>query len=237
MSERWPASAVSRPSAARHLRERYLSPNENSRRPATFYLRAGKRILDVVLALAGLMLTSPILLACAVAIRLDSPGPIFFQQWRMGQNGKLFRLHKLRTMVHDVSQEGPKVTASGDARITRVGRWLRRRRIDELPQLVNVLNGDMSLVGPRPEVPEYRSAYRGLHKRVLDLKPGCTGPTTLAYIDEEKLLAGHADVENLYLQTVLPQKLGSDLGYVQTAGFLTDLKIIFTTLGRLLNSA
>ena len=200
----------------------------------TFYLQHGKRILDVLGALAGLITTSPILGFCAIAIYLDAPGPVVFRQWRIGEQGKPFQIFKLRTMVRDADQKGPRLTAAGDCRITRVGKLLRKTKLDEIPQLFNVLRGEMSFVGPRPEVPEYVATYTSEQKKLLELKPGITGPASLEFIEEEKLLATDPDRENLYVSTVLARKLELDLVYYQTASFAMDINLILSTLRNLL---
>ena len=199
------------------------------------YLRCGKRCLDFLAAVIGLVVTSPLLLACAVAVRLDSREPVFFRQWRIGQHGWSFQVIKLRTMVHKPDQKGLRVTTSGDPRITRVGRWLRRTKIDEIPQLFNVLWGEMSLVGPRPEVPEIVAAYSEEQRRVLQLKPGMTGPASLAFIDEEETLANQDNHEEFYLRCLMPQKLELDLAYCDSVTFLGDLILILRTVGKLIH--
>ena len=203
----------------------------------TLYRRGGKRLLDTALAATGLLLASPLLLICGAAIWLDSPGRIFFRQRRVGQGGKPFDIVKFRTMVERAEQMGSRLTAGGDSRVTRVGKWLRKTKLDELPQLFNVLKGEMSLVGPRPEVPEYVAAYNEEQIRVLDLRPGITGLASLAYIDEEKLLANEPDKEAFYLKTLMPQKLELDLFYGENVSFLTDTQMIFATLAKLVHPA
>lgn len=203
------------------------------RPPEGFYLRLGKRILDVLGASVGLLIASPVLLLCVVAIGLDSGTPFFYRQWRVGLRGKPFRIFKLRTMRANADKQGSRLTASGDARITKVGRLLRKAKLDEIPQLLNVLRGEMSLVGPRPEVPEYAAHYTREERTVLEVKPGITGSASVAYIDEERLLAGQPDKENFYVRTVMRQKLLVDLAYCRTVSFFEDLRIMFLTFGAL----
>jgi len=193
----------------------------------TVYHRYGKRWLDVLCSFFGLILLLPLFLLVAVAVALTSPGPIFFIQTRVGQFGKAFRILKFRTMSGKPAGRGSLLTAAGDPRITRVGAWLRKTKIDELPQLINVLIGDMSLVGPRPEVPEFTAAYTEAQKKILLAKPGITGPS--AYVYEEELLASQPDKENFYLTQVLPAKLEIDLVYCKTIRFFADLRLIFAT--------
>jgi lipopolysaccharide/colanic/teichoic acid biosynthesis glycosyltransferase len=202
---------------------------------STFYLIAGKRLFDLVLGTLALTAALPLLFVCAAAIRLESEGPVLFRQRRVGQHGKLFDILKLRTMVDGAHRNGPKLTVSGDKRITTVGKWLRRAKIDELPQLLNVLRGEMSLVGPRPEFAEYVSAYNHAQRFVLELKPGITGRASLAFIQEEKILANQPETEHFYLSVVMPQKLDYDLSYCRSVSFGEDLNVILTTLGKLLH--
>lgn len=203
---------------------------------STFYFIVGKRLFDVLLGALGLAAVLPVLLVCAVAICLESKGPALFRQLRVGRNGKVFEILKLRTMVDGADRKGAKLTVSGDKRITRVGKWLRKTKIDELPQLLNVLRGEMSLVGPRPEFPEYVSTYNREQRLVLELKPGITGRASLAFIQEEKILASRSETEHFYLTVVMPQKLDYDLLYCVNVSLKEDLKVILLTLGKLLTS-
>ena len=175
-----------------------------------------KRLFDLVGASLALLLLSPLLLLVALAIRLDSPGPVFFRQERVGRGGVPFRIHKFRTMRADAPALGPQVTVGQDVRITRVGHWLRSRRIDELPQFIDVLLGRMSLVGPRPEVPRYVAHYPPvLRERALAVRPGLTDPASLAYIDEASLLAAAADPEREYIERILPAKVARAAAYAE----------------------
>src|SRR6266446_3036452 len=169
-----------------------------------------KRGFDLLVALLGLVVTSPIVAVAAVAARLDSPGPAFYSGPRVGRNGAVFRIHKLRTMAAGAEVRGPAVTAGDDPRITRVGRVLRRTKLDELPQLLNVVKGEMSLVGPRPEHPAYVEGYTAEQRRLLSVRPGMTGPAALAFIDEEETLRG-LNPEDRYVTDVMPQKLALEL--------------------------
>jgi len=194
-----------------------------------------KRIFDLLLAAAGLVLLSPLLAVIAVWIKLDSPGPVFFRQERVGRLGRSFRIHKFRTMRHADADAGAQLTVGADARITRAGRALRPRKLDELPQLIDVLLGDMSLVGPRPEVPRYVAMYPpALRDKVLSVRPGITDFASIEYRDENALLARAADPEREYVEVVMPAKLRHAEHYVDTAGFGTDLSLIGRTLRKLL---
>ena len=194
-----------------------------------------KRAFDLLLSVLGLMLLAPLLAVLALAVRIDSPGPVFFRQERVGRFGRIFRIHKFRTMRVDAPATGPAITVGDDPRVTRVGRMLRGHRLDELPQLIDVLRGDMSLVGPRPEVPRYAANYpEPLRSRVLSVRPGITDPASLDFIDEAALLAGAADPEALYVQTILPRKLAAQAAYAERATLASDLGVIARTLGTLL---
>lgn len=184
------------------------------------------RAIEAGLACLGLALSSPILLAAAGLVAATSPGPVLFKQQRVGLNGRPFTLLKLRTMK--VAPEGSQLTASGDARITAVGRWLRRFKLDEIPQLWNVVRGDMSLVGPRPEVPRYVDDGP-LWRQVLSARPGLTDPVTLRLRDEEALLAGVDDPESFYRERLLPWKLRGYLDYLQRRSWATDLGVLGAT--------
>ena len=191
---------------------------------------AAKRAFDLVATLAVLPVALPLMAALALWVRLDSPGPALFRQQRVGRGGRLFRIHKFRTMrLHDGS--GPQVTAAGDARITRAGRWLRRTKLDELPQLIDVLSGDMSLVGPRPEVPRYMALYPAeMRARILSVRPGLTDRAAIAFRDEERVLAASADPERAYIEQIMPLKLQHYLDYVAHRSLRGDLRILLDTL-------
>lgn len=194
-----------------------------------------KRGFDVAGATLALLLLGPLMLLLALLIRVDSPGPALFHQERVGRWGRPFRIHKFRTMVADAPERGPALTVGEDARITRVGTWLRRTRLDELPQLLNVLAGDMSLVGPRPEVPRYVQHYPpGLRERALAVRPGITDPSSLAGLDEAARLAAAADPEREYIERILPAKLQAAADYAAQANLWTDALVLVRTVRVLL---
>lgn len=194
-----------------------------------------KRLFDLLLAGAGLLALLPLLLVIALAIKLDSRGPVFYRQVRVGRHGAEFRIHKFRTMAHNPADRGPQLTVGADARITRVGAVLRRSKLDELAQLIDVLQGSMSLVGPRPEVPRYVALYPAeLRTKVLSVRPGITDFASVEYRDESTLLAASADPERTYREEVLPAKLALQAKYVDAAGVFTDLKLIARTLRAIL---
>lgn len=190
-----------------------------------------KRLFDCVGAAFALLLLWPLLLGLALWIVLDSPGPALFRQERVGRFGRPFRIHKFRTMRPDADRLGPPLTVGEDVRITRAGRWLRRYRFDELPQLLDVLRGDMSLVGPRPEVPHYLALMpAALRERVLAVRPGITDPVSLAHLDEAAELAAAADPEREYIEVILPRKLQAAAEYASRATLWSDLCVVASTL-------
>ena len=191
-----------------------------------------KRLFDLAMASFGLLLLGPVLLAIAAWIKLDSRGPVFFRQQRVGRNGKLFRIHKFRTMsAGQPGNEQPLITVGADPRITRAGATLRRTKFDELPQLIDVVRGDMSLVGPRPEVPRYVALYpEALRAKVLSVRPGITDLASIEYRDESELLARSADPEREYVEVVLPAKLRAAARYVDEMSLATDVRVLGSTL-------
>ncbi|GAB6064801.1 sugar transferase [Deferrisoma palaeochoriense] len=188
-----------------------------------------RRAIDILGSAAGLAVLSPLFVVIAIVIRIDSPGPVFYKARRVGKSGRIFHLYKFRTMIHGADRVGPAITARADARVTRVGRILRRLKFDELPQLFNVLRGDMSLVGPRPEDPRYVALYTPEQRQILAVRPGITSAASLAYRHEEELLAGE-DWESVYRTRVLPDKLAIDLEYLYGRTVLSDLKLILRTI-------
>jgi lipopolysaccharide/colanic/teichoic acid biosynthesis glycosyltransferase len=189
-----------------------------------------KRCYDILFSAFGLLALSPLLVLLAVAIKVSDGGPALFSQVRIGLWGKPFRIWKFRTMIVCAETLGLSVTKEGDARITRLGRILRKTKLDELPQLWNVLKGDMSFVGPRPEVPRYVEHFTFEQRKVLALKPGITDLATLAFRNEEELLKTASDVETFYLQFCVPKKIELNLRYARTANLWQDTKIILQTL-------
>ena len=190
-----------------------------------------KRLFDLICAGAGLVLLSPLLLGIALWIKLDSPGPVFFRQLRVGRFGVPFRIHKFRSMTEGAPLAGPELTVGADPRITRAGHVLRRAKLDELPQLIDVLLGTMSLVGPRPEVPRYVAMYPAeLREKVLSVRPGITDLASIEYRDESTLLARVADPERVYVEQVMPAKLRYAAQYVDRMSLLNDVRLIGATL-------
>jgi lipopolysaccharide/colanic/teichoic acid biosynthesis glycosyltransferase len=195
-----------------------------------------KRLFDVAVSLLALLLLALPMLAIAAWIRLDSPGPVFFRQQRVGRHGVPFAIHKFRTMRADA--QGLPLTVGDDARITRAGRWLRRTRLDELPQLLDVLAGHMSLVGPRPEVPRYVALYPpALRDRALAVRPGITDPASLEHLDEAALLAAAADPEREYVERILQRKVAQAAAYAERATLASDVAVLARTARALLRRA
>jgi len=187
-----------------------------------------KRTLDLILSLVGLALLWPLLASLALWIKLDSPGPVLYRGKRAGQQGQPIFMYKFRTMVQGAESRGPAVTYRHDPRITKVGKFLRKTKLDELPQLFNVVKGEMSLVGPRPEDPTYVALYTEEQRQVLSVKPGITGPTQLEYRDEASMLDGDS-VDEDYVTRIMPEKLKLDLEYVRTHSLIKDLSILWRT--------
>ncbi|MEO6567708.1 MAG: sugar transferase [Opitutaceae bacterium] len=189
-----------------------------------------KRIFDFTLALMGITLLWPILIPVWLAIKVEDGGPIFFRQTRVGRGGQPFSILKFRSMRPDAPRKGPSVTARGDSRVTRVGHWLRTTKFDELPQLWNVVRGDMSFVGPRPEVPSYVALYSSAHRAVLAMRPGITDEASIEFRDEEKLLAAASNPQQFYIEYCMPRKIAVNLAYAERATLLSDVGIIFRTI-------
>jgi lipopolysaccharide/colanic/teichoic acid biosynthesis glycosyltransferase len=191
----------------------------------------GKRVFDLAASSLALLLVSPLLLIIAVMVKISSAGPALFCQERVGQHGHAFRLLKFRTMYHATGKTGPRLTRSGDGRITRLGRLLRKSKLDELPQLLNVVRGDMSLVGPRPDVAEYIDKLSGPERRILCLRPGLTSVASLQYRNEEQLLASvpPAELNEFYCSRILPDKVGLDLRYAEVSTLRSDLALLWRT--------
>jgi lipopolysaccharide/colanic/teichoic acid biosynthesis glycosyltransferase len=192
-----------------------------------------KRILDIVVSLVALVCLLPLILLVAVLIKLDSSGPIFFRQERIGRGFQPFQILKFRTMIDNAQTKGRLITSAQDPRITRVGRILRQTKIDELPQLINVLKGEMSLVGPRPEVRRYVEAFQKDYEEILQVRPGLTDLASLKYRNEESILGNSDNPETEYVLHVLPDKIRLAKDYLQQSSFFFDLKLILKTLFKL----
>lgn len=194
-----------------------------------------KRIFDIGFSLIALLVLSPLLVLFTLLVALSSPGGAFFRQVRVGRHGRTFKLLKFRTMRPNSEALGQITVGGNDPRITKVGAFLRRIKLDELPQLLNILMGDMSVVGPRPEVPHYVAMYTPEQREVLTVRPGLTGAASIAFINENDILGASTDPERTYIEKVLPQKLALDLAYVREQGLAVDLRIIWKTFGRIVN--
>ncbi len=193
--------------------------------------QSAKRVGDIAIAACGLLAAVPLFGLIAIAVRLDSPGPVFFRHRRAGRRGRPFHMLKFRTMVHQAIKIGPEVTVANDDRVTRVGRLLRKSKLDELPQLWNVLIGDMSLVGPRPQSYSYIPCYSETDLgQILSVRPGVTGPTQLWLRHEEELLAEQQDPIKFYTEQLLPLKIESDKAYVRNRNLIADVKCVVSTI-------
>jgi len=193
-----------------------------------------KRSFDLIFSLLGLIVLAPVFAAVAVAIKIESAGPVFYRGVRAGRYGKAFRIFKFRTMVEDADKIGGPSSSADDPRITRVGNFLRRYKLDELPQLLNVLRGEMSLVGPRPEVLQEVLLYTEEEKRLLEVRPGITDWASIRFRNEGEILRGSADPHAAYREKIRPEKIRLGLEYVERRSFLTDCKIIVRTLKAIL---
>ena len=193
-----------------------------------------KRLFDIVVSLVGLICLLPLFLLAAALIKLDSNGPVFFRQTRMGMRFRPFQILKFRTMVQDSSMRGQSITVGDDPRITRVGRFLRKTKIDELPQLINVFKGEMTFVGPRPEVPQYVELFRQDYEEILKIRPGITDLASIKYRNEAALLGQSENPEEEYVTRVLPDKISLGREYVRCSSLAFDLRLIFRTFLKLI---
>ena len=189
-----------------------------------------KRAMDIVLSACALAILWPLLLLIALAIWIDDPGPVFYRQVRVGRNGKTFRIFKFRSMVMDADKKGLAITVGRDSRITRVGTVLRKTKLDELAQLLNVLLGQMSFVGPRPEVPKYVELYTPYQRQVLLVRPGITDYASIAYRNENDLLAGAPNPETMYIEQIMPDKIELNMKYLREISPLADIRLILKTI-------
>jgi lipopolysaccharide/colanic/teichoic acid biosynthesis glycosyltransferase len=189
-----------------------------------------KRFIDITISLLALLLLAPVFLILAVVIKLTSRGPVFYKGRRVGRRGEIFLMHKFRSMVVNADRIGTDLTPQGDPRVTKVGRFLRKTKVDEIPQVIDVLRGKMSLVGPRPESPLYARYYDDRQKHVLSVRPGMMGPAQIKYRNEELMLKGREDPDEYYVQELMPRKLEIDLGYIENMSFLLDMGILFRSL-------
>ncbi len=195
-----------------------------------------KRMFDLFFSLIGIIITIPILILVSIMVKLTSKGSIIFKQERVGKNKKIFYIYKFRTMTdYDVKASDRQVTVINDQRITRIGRILRKYKIDELPQLYNVLKGDMSFVGPRPEVKKYVKFYEEEYDEILKIKPGITDLASIEYIDENTIISKYSDPEKIYIEEVLPKKLMLNKRYIEEMSIKNDILLILKTIKRIIN--
>ena len=189
-----------------------------------------KRLMDVVISGGALLVIWPVLLLIALAIKIDDPGPVFYRQVRVGKDGKEFRIYKFRTMVVDADKKGLAITVGRDRRITRMGAILRKTKLDELAQLINVFTGEMSFVGPRPEVPKYVNMYTPYQRQVLLVRPGITDYASIAYRNENDLLEGAEDPEKMYIEKIMPDKIELNMKYLREISPIADIRLILSTI-------
>lgn len=189
-----------------------------------------KRIFDIVASLGGLIVLSPMLIIIAICIKLDSKGPVFFKQKRVGKNKKIFEIYKFRTMVTDAEKLGKQITVGNDSRITKVGKFIRKYKLDEFPQLINVVKGEMSLVGPRPEVHRYVELYDEYQEQILLVKPGITDYASIEYRNENEILGSSSNPEETYIEEIMPTKVELNMKYIKNISILEDIKLILFTI-------
>ena len=189
-----------------------------------------KRLFDILASLILLIILSPLFIIFSIMIKLDSKGPIMFKQNRVTENGRIFKIFKFRTMVENADKNGSQVTVENDSRVTKIGKFLRKFRLDEIPQLINILIGDMSFVGTRPEVPKYVELYTDEMKATLLMKAGVTSLASIKFKDEEKLLQLDGNIDKIYIENILPQKMQYNLEYLKRFNFFYDIKLMFMTL-------
>lgn len=194
------------------------------------YKKYGKRVFDLIATILGGLLLLPIIILIATWIKVSSKGPLFYVQKRVGRNFEEFNLYKFRSMIVDADTKGPSVTSGDDPRITKVGKIIRKTKIDELPQLLNVLKGDMSLVGPRPEVMKFVKQKEKEYQKVLSIRPGITDNAAIKFRNEETLMEQYEDKEKAYIDIVLPQKIKLYYNYIDSISFTNDIKLILKTL-------
>jgi lipopolysaccharide/colanic/teichoic acid biosynthesis glycosyltransferase len=195
------------------------------------------RFFDIFFSVIGLIILSPLFLLLAIWIKIDSKGPVFYKQLRVGKDGKDFYLYKFRTMVMDADKKGFITVGERDPRITKAGYYLRKYKLDELPQLMNVLRGEMSFVGPRPEVREYVNMYNEEQRKVLSVKPGITDYASIQYIDENEVLATSDNPEKAYIEVILPEKIKFNMKYIENKSVKEYFKVIFSTIRKIVNSS
>lgn len=189
-----------------------------------------KRIFDIVASLCGLIILSPMLIIVAICIKLDSKGPVFFKQKRVGKNKKIFEIYKFRTMVTDAEKLGKQITVGNDSRITRVGKFIRKCKLDEFPQLINVVKGEMSLVGPRPEVPRYVELYDEYEEQILLVQPGITDYASIEFRNENEILGNSSNPEETYIEEIMPTKIELNMKYIRNISLIEDIKLILNTI-------
>ena len=193
-----------------------------------------KRAFDIIASFCGLIILSPMLLIVSLAIKIDSKGPVFFKQKRVGKNNKIFEIYKFRTMVTDAEKLGKQITVGNDSRITRVGTFIRKCKLDEFPQLINVLKGEMSLVGPRPEVPRYVDLYDEYQSQILLVQPGITDYASIEYRNENEILGKSENPEKTYIEEIMPTKIELNMKYIRNISLFEDIKLVIATISAII---
>lgn len=189
-----------------------------------------KRVFDIIASSCGLIILSPMLLIVGLAIKVDSKGPVFFKQKRVGKNKEIFEIYKFRTMVTDAEKLGKQITVGNDNRVTRVGKFIRKCKLDEFPQLINVLKGEMSLVGPRPEVPRYVELYSTYQSQILLVQPGITDYASIEYRNENEILGKSKNPEKTYIEEIMPIKIELNMKYIRNISLFEDIKLVINTI-------
>jgi lipopolysaccharide/colanic/teichoic acid biosynthesis glycosyltransferase len=208
---------------------------ENLRdRTQGFYGRYGKRVFDLILSIPSIIILSPVFLISALLIKIETPGPVSFNQERIGREGRPFNLYKFRTMVKNASSIGPSVTPANDERITRAGRLLRKFKVDEMLQIFNIVKGDMSVIGPRPELRKYVDEFKDDYREILRIKPGMTDYALIAFRNEEEILSKFDNVEEGYVKEIMPEKIKLYRKYLNEMSLRTDIRIFFGTIMEIL---
>ncbi len=211
-----------------------MSAGNSRDRTQGFYGRYGKRVFDLILSIPSIIILSPVFLISAILIKIDTSGPVSFSQERIGRGGRPFNLYKFRTMVKNASGIGPSVTPANDPRITRVGRLLRKFKVDEMLQIFNIVKGDMSVIGPRPELRKYVDKFRDDYGEILKIKPGMTDYALIAFRNEEEILSKFDNVEEGYIKEVMPEKIRLYRKYLNEMSLGTDIRIFFGTIMEIL---
>lgn len=211
-----------------------MSVRDSRDRVNSFYGKYGKRVFDLLISIPSIIILLPVFIIIAALIKLESSGPIVFSQERIGRYGRPFRIYKFRTMVKNAPEIGTSITSANDPRITKVGKFLRKFKIDEILQIINVIKGDMSIIGPRPEIKKYIDMFKEDYKEILRIRPGMTDYASITFRNEEEFLSKFSNIEEGYIKEVLPQKIELYKRYLKDMSLITDVKIFFKTIWKVL---